>query len=268
MNDSPAPAVVAARRALAAAVVTCALGTPLGLAAAKKGAPKPTPTPTAAPAASSAPSQGITAPKRKLAGGIAAPADPGASSSPSTQSPVPTPLPFGEGSSIADAARRSREAKENREKKAPSLGVITNETLKKGSTASGAGTASTSRGTLSVAPARTGESQPAPLPTVGAVTDLQGRTEKDWRERVSGLRTKAAAAEAEVKRLEEETRRLENDFFAWSDGNYRDGVIKPAWDKAKGELRTARENLDGVNQELADLDEEARKSGAPPGWLR
>jgi exonuclease VII small subunit len=119
-----------------------------------------------------------------------------------------------------------------------------------------------------VAPARPGERQPAPLPTVGPATDLEGRTEKEWKERVSILKSKSSASEAEVKRLEEEARRLENDFFAWSDGSYRDGVIKPAWEKAKADLRTARENLDAAALEVSDLEEEARKSGAPPGWLR
>ena len=83
-----------------------------------------------------------------------------------------------------------------------------------------------------------------------------------------GVRQKVDSSEADVKRLEEETRRLENDFFAWSDGAYRDGVIKPAWDRSKAELRSARESLDAANQSVADLEEEARKAGAPPGWLR
>ena len=165
-----------------------------------------------------------------------------------------------------DAARRSREAKEQ---KKPSLGVITNDTLRKqGAPAGTAGTASSSRGTLTVAPARPGESQPAQVPVIGPVTDLNGKTETDWRERAAAIRQKASASEAEVKKLEEETRRLENDFFAWSDGNYRDGVIKPAWDKAKADLKSARENLDAANQSQTDLEEEARKAGAPPGWLR
>lgn len=248
---------------LGTALLTCALLASAGPAAsaAQKHPPKPTPTPTASPVPATSAPQGITS-KKKLSGGIGAPA--GTAAPPD----FPSPVSLGEGGSIADAARRSREAKENKEKKPQSLGVITNETLKKGSSSSGGGTASSSRGTLSVAPARPGESQPAPLPTVAPITDLQGRTEKEWRDRVSGLKSKASTSEAEVKRLEEETRRLENDFFAWSDGSYRDGVIKPAWDKAKADLRAAREELDSANQAIADLEEEARKSGAPPGWLR
>ena len=173
-----------------------------------------------------------------------------------------------EGGSIADAARRSREAKEKEQKK-PSLGAITNETLKKQSAPAGtAGTATSSRGTLTVAPGRPGDNRPGPVPTVGPATDLNGRTEAEWRARVSQVRQSLSTSDADVKKLEEETRRLENDFFAWSDGTYRDGVIKPAWDRARAELKTAREGLDAANQSLTDLEEEARKAGAPPGWLR
>lgn len=204
----------------------------------------PTPTPTPAP--------------KKLSGGIV----PSGVSAPTT-----TTAPFGfEAGSLADAARKNRE---ERDKKKASLGVITNESLKKsGSAPRGAGTATSSRGTLSIAPASGGRRQPVAAPTPAPVTDLRGQSEADWRARVSGLKERISAAEADLSRLEGETRRLENDFFAWSDGNYRDGVIKPAWDRAKEDLRNARSEVDSANQAWADLEEEARKSGTPPGWLR
>ena len=57
-------------------------------------------------------------------------------------------------------------------------------------------------------------------------------------------------------------------FHSWDDGNYRDGVIKPAWDKKREELETARRELAEAQKDLADLPEKARKAGALPGWLR
>jgi predicted nucleic acid-binding Zn-ribbon protein len=75
-------------------------------------------------------------------------------------------------------------------------------------------------------------------------------------------------AEQRVKDLDTKSRQLENDFYAQSDGYRRDGVIKPAWDKARDDLAKARSDIDTARKSLEDLAEEARRSGAPPGWLR
>jgi hypothetical protein len=45
-------------------------------------------------------------------------------------------------------------------------------------------------------------------------------------------------------------------------------VIKPAWDKKREELETAKRDLEQAEKELAGLPEMARKAGALPGWLR
>ena len=63
-------------------------------------------------------------------------------------------------------------------------------------------------------------------------------------------------------------RKLENDFYAWDDGQYRDRVIKPAWDHAKSELTDAKNELVAAEKDLADLPEKARQAGAMPGWIR
>jgi exonuclease VII small subunit len=81
-------------------------------------------------------------------------------------------------------------------------------------------------------------------------------------------KTRVADLEERVRRLEQEAKKLENDFYSWDDGNYRDGVIKPAWDKKREELETAKKDLGDAQKELADLPEKARKAGALPGWLR
>jgi hypothetical protein len=74
--------------------------------------------------------------------------------------------------------------------------------------------------------------------------------------------------ERRVKELETKSKQLENDFYAQSDGYRRDGVIKPAWDKSRDDLAKARIDLDAARKSLEDLSDEARRSNAPPGWLR
>jgi hypothetical protein len=169
--------------------------------------------------------------------------------------------------SLADTVKRLQESREAREKKKeeakkPSLGVITNESLK-GPAPAG------SKSRLITTANHTGPSTAgSAAPMASAGRDDKGRTEGDWRALAKAARDRIAKAESEVKRLDDEVRRLENDFYAWSDGNYRDRVIKPSWEQAKDDLKKARLEIDSAKATLADLEEEARKSNTPPGWLR
>jgi hypothetical protein len=71
-----------------------------------------------------------------------------------------------------------------------------------------------------------------------------------------------------VRQFEQQSKKLESDFYSWDDGQYRDGVIKPAWDRKREELETARRELEQAQKDRAELPEKARKAGALPGWLR
>jgi hypothetical protein len=92
--------------------------------------------------------------------------------------------------------------------------------------------------------------------------------EEYWRGEARRLRERVAALDETIARLEGETKKLESDFYSWDDGAYRDGVIKPAWDKAREELATARKELPVARKELDELSDRARRAGALPGWLR
>jgi Spy/CpxP family protein refolding chaperone len=179
------------------------------------------------------------------------------------------PVVPSDGTSLGEIVRKSKEEKGTAEpKKKKSLGTITNETLKKDGTGSSSTPPSGKKGsgTLNVLPKG---SMPAPAaPPVAAARDSMGRTEQDWRTIMARNRTETEKAEADVKKLDQETKRLENDFYAWSDGNYRERVIRPNWDQAREELKKARAALDAAVASRADLEEEARKAGTPPGWLR
>ena len=92
--------------------------------------------------------------------------------------------------------------------------------------------------------------------------------ESEWRETARRERKAVDDARKKVDELTATSRKLENDFYAWDDGQYRDRVIKPAWDRAKADLEQARTDLDAAEKQLADLPERARKAGALPGWIR
>jgi hypothetical protein len=98
--------------------------------------------------------------------------------------------------------------------------------------------------------------------------EATGGTEAQWKEIAARARKRVADDKSHVAELDAATKKLENDFYAWDDGQYRDRVIKPAWDRSRGDLETAKQELSEAEKDLADLPERARKAGAPPGWIR
>jgi hypothetical protein len=210
----------------------------MGLLAASAGLASPTvtPTPTAA----------------RLSGGFGRTA----------LTPAPTPQV---GQSLADVVRAARQGKET-----PRPGVaITNESLVK----------DPNRGRLTTwqttprPPGRPAAAAPTPAQAAAAPSPSpspqEGSSEEEkWRELARATREKVEESKTRVSRLETEVRKLENDFYAWDDGQYRDNVIKPAWDKKREEFETARQDLEAAEKALADLPEKARKAGALPGWIR
>jgi hypothetical protein len=176
-----------------------------------------------------------------------------------TPRPTPTPEPrlsggFGKTPVATSPSRRT-------EKKAPVK--LTNDTL----------VTEPDKGKLSTSNVRPPTPEPSPKggsaqdPSASAAPSTEDR-EAYWRGESRRLREQVAALKENIARLEEETRRLESDFYAWDDGSYRDRVIKPAWDKAREELATARRELPLAEKDLADLPDRARRAGALPGWLR
>jgi polyhydroxyalkanoate synthesis regulator phasin len=45
-------------------------------------------------------------------------------------------------------------------------------------------------------------------------------------------------------------------------------VIGSDRQKALAEMERVRQEIDTLKKEIADLEEEARQAGVPPGWLR
>jgi hypothetical protein len=196
--------------------------------------PKPTPTPTPRP--------------RKLAGGFGTPV-PGA-----VVTPAVTAVP-GEARSLGETVRAAGAAKKRTGSRPPIS--ITNETL----------VTDPKKGRLTTASPRSEPSKPAAeeaRPTPGPAEEAEAY----WRERMHSARARVEDLRERIRQFGSESKKLENDFYSWDDGQYRDGVIKPAWDKKREELETARRELEQAEKDLSELPEKARKAGALPGWLR
>jgi hypothetical protein len=209
-----------------------------------------------------------------LSGLVPTPTPPAATSEEPT--PVPTPAPKLKGvagpapeaarggQSLADVVRVSKEARKGQPPR-KSLGTISNDNLRKGSAAAAKTTPAKGAAKGAAAP---GKGEPTPVPTYDVLRDDQGRSETDWRRTMNHARSLVLDGERRVKELETRAKQLEKDFYAQSDGFRRDGVVKPAWDKARDELAQARADLETARKSLEDLAEDARRSNAPPGWLR
>lgn len=208
-------------------------------AASVRAAPKPTPTPT--------PMQ------RKLSGGFGS-TRAGAAVTPAAASQTPAP-----GQSLGDAVRAASGAKRRKGERVRV--TITNDTLVTDPTKGKLTTSSVRIPSPAASPARE-ELARTPTPA------LSEEAETYWRERMHSARSRVEELREVVGRLEGESKKLENDFYSWDDGQYRDGVIKPAWDRKREELETARRSLEEAEKDLSELPEKARKAGALPGWLR
>lgn len=96
--------------------------------------------------------------------------------------------------------------------------------------------------------------------------DFEGRTETYWRQTMAEARQKVKALEDEATAIELRLNSLQNKFYREDDGFKREGVQQ---DMQKGyyERDKNKEDLANAKDMLQDLEKEARKSGALPGWL-
>jgi hypothetical protein len=189
-------------------------------------------------------------PRPKLSGGFGRPRN--------------TPAPTSDGGqSPADVARSSQANRGSAPEK--SAVTIDNRSLV---TNPDKGRVSTSKlaapATPVPAPASASASAGAAAPD-GAAT---GGSEAEWRATATKARKRVEGAKQKVAELSAAEKKLENDFYAWDDGQYRDRVIKPAWDRTRSDLEAAKVELAEAERELADLPEKARRAGALPGWIR
>jgi hypothetical protein len=168
--------------------------------------------------------------------------------------------------SLGEIAKREEEKKKKSSK--PPAKVYTEEDLKKAR--------ESGSGTVNVLPEIAGSSGPAasqrPSASDGAPAGGEGgspRDEKYWRAEAARRRDAIKVAESKVQMLEAQVAGLRSDMSPTNtqDPNRlqnQDRELRQALDN----LEAAHHDLDAARQSLANLDDEARRAGAPPGWVR
>ena len=88
-----------------------------------------------------------------------------------------------------------------------------------------------------------------------------------WAGRKKDLQDKLGQDQTFAEALQSRINALTADFSARADPVQRAGIERDR-QKALGDLDRLRKSVQDGKKALADLDEEARKAGVPPGWLR
>lgn len=175
------------------------------------------------------------------------------------------------GQSLAEIARReqARRAAIPEERKSK---VYTNDDLRE----SGGLTVGTTQRT---SPSPPGAAQSAGGSATGSNTGGAGgaggtgpeageaRDETYWRTRITTAQEARTRAALMASALQNRADGLWAQFTATDDPAQR-RIMERQRNEALAELANTRTELEGLDREIANIREEARRAGAPPGWLR
>jgi hypothetical protein len=127
------------------------------------------------------------------------------------------------------------------------------------------------------APAPAPGASPAPPPSAsgtGAVKPGDDKPAPDakkdeaqWRERIKTERDALERAQLFADSLQSRINGLTTDFSARDDPAQR-GALSNDRQKAVAELDRVKQEIEQRTKAIADIQEEARKAGVPPGWVR
>ena len=169
------------------------------------------------------------------------------------------------GQSLAELARR--EEARRKSIKTPAK-VYTNENIRGGTPAP----AVTPTPAASPAAAPAGANTPETGSVVAAVPAAPAPTEETkgeayWKKRIQGERDALARAQIFAEALQSRINGLSADFVARDDPAQR-AVIATDRQKALAELERVKQEIGQHTKGIAAVQDEARRAGVPPGWLR
>ena len=104
-------------------------------------------------------------------------------------------------------------------------------------------------------------------PTPSATALPLPATEEGWRTRVKGLTEGLARNQVVAEALQSRVDALLTDFVNRDDPAQR-AVVEVNRVKALAELDRVRTDIKAGQKAVVDLEEQARRAGVPPGWLR
>ena len=109
--------------------------------------------------------------------------------------------------------------------------------------------------------------EPAPQTQTSEAVDPYEKEEQYWRGRYRTAAGRITAAKDKINQLQAEADDLTRAFYATPDAAKRE-EINDERNKLLEDMELVKDELDQANVALEELQEEARKAGAFPGWLR
>lgn len=101
----------------------------------------------------------------------------------------------------------------------------------------------------------------------GEASPTEKKDETYWRNRITAVRTAQQRNQVYVDAMQSRINALTTDFVNRDDPAQR-AVIAADRQKALGELDRLKKEIEAQTKEIAQIEEEARRAGVPPGWLR
>jgi hypothetical protein len=160
------------------------------------------------------------------------------------------------GDPIADAARRSREAKQNAAKPHK---VYTDEDVSRPKPAPATTDAS---GTAS------GSAVPATGTAAKTPADQDAKAEATWRKRFQEQRDKIALAEKELDILQRESQKAQIQYYPDPQKAMTEQYTRKDINDKDAKIVAKQQEIAQLKQGLSDMEDELRKSGGDPGWAR
>jgi hypothetical protein len=156
--------------------------------------------------------------------------------------------------SLADVARKE----ESRRKTAPAAKVYTNKDLSGQPAGTPAATAPPPSGTPAA---------PTPPATEEAKDKGPAKDQAYWSGRMKALQSQVERDSNYADAMQTRINSLTTDFVNRDDPAQR-AIVERDRQKSVAELARLKKSIDEGKKAVADLEEEARRAGAPPGWLR
>jgi hypothetical protein len=117
------------------------------------------------------------------------------------------------------------------------------------------------------APAPTAPAAPDAAPPAKAEEPAKADEEATWRKRIADAREELRRNEMFAEALQTRINALSRDALSRDDPAARRRVADDR-NEARAELARVKQAIEAGTKQIADTEEEARKAGVPPGWLR
>jgi|SRR5690242_9445809 chromosome segregation ATPase len=162
---------------------------------------------------------------------------------------------------VADAARKARE----QQKTAPKPKHVFTDDDVRHSTDTGSATPA---GGQNAGDAKAGDQKGQGAQGSGAAGDKKDDPATTWRKRFADQRNKIASAEKELDVLQRELDKSQLQYYSDPQKAMQEQNSRQDINDKTAKIDAKKQEIANLKQQLSDMEDELRKSGGDPGWVR